>query len=573
VFEDAHVIVIDEIPYFVNKSSLVTRIAELVVDKKIDGIADIRDESNKNKNRIALYLRKGVDPDAILILLYKFTELQSNFNINNVSLVENATQPRLLNIKDLLMEFVTFRREVVFKRSTYQLAKYKDRLHILEGLKKAIDIIDEVIATIRGSENKAEAKGNLIAKFDFSEEQAEYILQMRLQSLVGLEIQKINEEIEEKKRLIEELTEILNNPEKLDGVVSDEFEYMKAKYGDERKTEVSDSTEVYNISGSIKALQAQADKVKEDVICRIGNDFSLRVLYQSRIQIIPEETLDLIYTQNQDKLIIITDLGELVVQRLKDFGGVTMAKPAINLKKHFDLKGKIVFAKTLHFAYDHLVFLTNQNNIKKIDKNLVLSFKKFPTVIMNLQPKEKILGVEAVTDSNNIGILTKQGRMLLFPAGEIRPMGKTAGGVKAIDLQDEHDEVASLFLHKEEPFILIHSDKNGKLLSLEDLRIRKRAKKGQVVMTGKETIEGGISIIEGAVRIRFDDGSMKTLHSNDIRLDEPETPLHHMVDQHIDVIYRPREEKEENVKYKEEKKKAEKGDSLFDIPDSEVADD
>ncbi|MDR0860162.1 MAG: hypothetical protein LBO09_04190 [Candidatus Peribacteria bacterium] len=192
---------------------------------------------------------------------------------------------------------------------------------------------------------------------------------------------------------------------------------------------------------------------------------------------------------------------------------------------------------------------------------------------MNLQPKEKILGVEAVTDSNNIGILTKQGRMLLFPAGEIRPMGKTAGGVKAIDLQDEHDEVASLFLHKEEPFILIHSDKNGKLLSLEDLRIRKRAKKGQVVMTGKETIEGGISIIEGAVRIRFDDGSMKTLHSNDIRLDEPETPLHHMVDQHIDVIYRPREEKEENVKYKEEKKKAEKGDSLFDIPDSEVADD
>ncbi|GHV24706.1 hypothetical protein FACS1894176_01610 [Bacteroidia bacterium] len=543
-----------------------TRIAELVVDKKIDGIADIRDESNKNKNRIALYLRKGVDPDAILILLYKFTELQTNFNINNVSLVENGSQPRLLNIKDLLMEFVTFRREVVFKRSTYQLAKYKDRLHILEGLKKAIDIIDEVIATIRGSENKAEAKANLISKFDFSEEQAEYILQMRLQSLVGLEIQKVNDEIEEKKKLIEELTEILNNPERLDGVVTEEFEYMKAKYGDERKTEVSDSTDVYNIAGSIKALQAQADKVKEDVICRIGNDFSLRVLYQSRIQIIPEETLDLIYTQNQDKLIIITDLGELVVQRLKDFGNLTMAKPAINLKKHFDLKGKIIFAKTLHFAYDHLVFLTNQNNIKKIDKNLVLSFKKFPTVIMNLQPKEKILSVEAVSDSNNIGILTKQGRMLLFPAAEIRPMGKTAGGVKAIDLQDEHDEVASLFLHKEEPFILIHSDKNGKLLSLEDLRIRKRARKGQVVMTGKETLEGAISIIEGAIRIRFDDGSMQTLHSNNVRLDEPETPLHKMVDQHIDIIYRPREEKEENVKYKEEKKKTEKGDSLFDIP-------
>ena len=553
-----------------NKSSLVAKIGELVVDKKIDGINDIRDESNKNKNRIVLYLRKGVDPDAILILLYKFTELQNNFNINNVSLVEKGTQPRTLNIKDLLREFVTFRREVVFNRSTFQLKKAQDRLHILEGLKKAIDIIDEVIATIRGSESRAEAKENLMTKFDFSEEQAEYILQMRLQSLVGLEIQKILDEIEEKKKLIAELTEIINNPTRLDEVVAEEMNYMKDKYGDERKTDVSDNTDVYNIAGSIKELQAQADKVKEDVICRIGNDFSLRVLYQSRVQVIPEETIDLIYTQNQDKLIIITDIGELVVQRLKDFGGATMAKPAINLKKHFELKGKIVFAKTLHFAYDHLVFLTDQNNIKKIDKNLVLSFKKFPTIIMNLQPKEKIVKVEAVNDSDNIGILTKHGRMNLFPATDIRPMGKTAGGVKSIELQ-EGDSVVNMFLHKDEPFILIHSDKNGKLLSLEDLKIRKRARKGIIVMTGNEKIEGGISIIEGAVRIRFDDGKMITLHSNDIRLDEPETPLHKMVDQHIDLIYRPREEKEENTKYKDEKKKSEKesGPNLFDVSASE----
>jgi DNA gyrase subunit A len=510
-------------------------------------------------------------------LLYKFTELQTNFNINNVSLVENGAQPRVLNIKDLLMEFVVFRREVVFKRSTYQLRKAKERLHILEGLKKAIDCIDEVIATIRGSSTRAEAKENLMTKFDFSDEQTEYILNMRLQALVGLEIQKVLEEIEEKKKLIAELTEIINNPIKLDEIVAEELEYIKSKYGDERMTKVSDDLNVYNIAGSIKALQAQADKIKEDVICRIGNDYSLRVLYQTRIQIIPEETLDLIYTQNQDRLIIITDKGELVVQRLKDFGGLTMAKPAINLKKHFDLKGKIVFAKTLHFSYEHLVFLTNQNNIKKIDKNLVLSFKKFPTVVMNLQPNEKIVSVEAVTDSDNIGILTKQGRMLLFSAGEIRPMGKTAGGVKSIDLQDGKDEVIHMFLHKGEPFILIHSDKNGKLLSLEDLRIWKRARKGQVVATGNESLEGGISIIEGAVRIRFDDGTMKTLHSNDIRLDEPETPLHKMVDQHIDIIYRPREEKEENVKYKEEKKKSDrethKGESLFNITDNEISSD
>jgi hypothetical protein len=138
-------------------------------------------------------------------------------------------------------------------------------------------------------------------------------------------------------------------------------------------------------------------------------------------------------------------------------------------------------------------------------------------------------------------------------------MGKNAGGVKAIELQ-EGDQVANMFLHNDEPFILIYSDKNGKLLSLEDLKIRKRARKGQVVMTGNEKLEGGISIIEGAVRIRFADGSLKTLHSNDISLDEPETPLYKMVDQKIDVVYRPWEEKSENMKYKEEKKKAEKAE-------------
>ncbi len=559
VEEDKHgnIIIIDEIPYLVNKSTLVSKIGELVVDKKIEGISDMRDESSKNKIRIAIYLKSGIDANKILVELYKYTELQCSFNINNVSLVEAGKQPRLLNIKDLLMEFVTFRRSVVYRRSIFQLNKAKDRLHILEWLKKAIDIIDAVIDTIKKSDTKQNAKENLISKFDFSELQAEYILMMRLQSLVGLEIQKVTDEIEEKKRLIEELQSIVDHPEKLDGVIKDEFKYMKKQYGDERKTDLSQDLSVYNVSGSLKAFMDTADKIKEDVIVWIGNDYSIRILYQSRIQAIPEETMDLIYTHNQDKLIVITDIGELVVQRLKDFGSFAMKQNAINLNEHFWLKWKIVFAKTLHFDYHHLVFLTNQNNCKKIKKELVISFKKFPTVIMKLADKEKILSVEAVNDSDNIGIVTKHGWMLLFKSGDLRPMGKTAGGVKSIELQ-EGDEVANMFLHKGEPFILIHANKNGKLLNLEDLKIRKRARKGQVVMTGKEILEGGISIIEWAIRIRFKDTTIKTLHSNDIHLDETDTPLAKMVDKDIDVIYRPREEKDENLRYKEERKKAEK---------------
>ncbi|MFA5747557.1 MAG: DNA gyrase subunit A [Candidatus Absconditabacterales bacterium] len=552
-----NIIVIDEIPYVVNKSGLVSKIGELVVDKRIEGVTDIRDESSKNKIRIAIYIKNGIDPDKILVELYKYTDLQTNFNVNNVTLVEKGIQPRLLNIKDLLMEFVVFRRQVVYRRSNFLLNKAKDRLHILEGLKKAIDIIDEVISTIKKSETKQEAKDNLISKFEFTDMQAEYILMMRLQSLVGLEIQKIAEEIEEKKKLIEYLEGIINDPLKLDNVIKEEFEYIKQKYGDERKTELSQDLSVYNIAGSLKAFKDAADKVKEDVIVWIGNDFSIRILYQSRIQVIPEETMDLIYTHNQDKLIVITDIGELVVQRLKDFGSFVMKQSALNLNEHFGLKGKIIFAKTLHFPYDFLVFLTNENSIKKIKKELLLSFKKFPTIVMNLASGEKIVNVEAVSPGDNLGIITKKGRMLLFKNDDLRPMGKTAGGVKAIDLE-EGDQVANMVLHKDEPFILIHSDKNGKLLNLEDLKMWKRARKGIVVMTGTEKLEGGISIIEGAIRIRFKDGTIQTLHSNDIRLDEPETPLQKMVEKHIDVIYRPREEKDENLRYKEERKKAEK---------------
>jgi DNA gyrase/topoisomerase IV subunit A len=174
-------------------------------------------------------------------------------------------------------------------------------------------------------------------------------------------------------------------------------------------------------------LRDAADKEKEDVILWTSNNYQIRVLYQSRILNIPEETLDLVYTHNQDKLIIITDRGELVVERLKDFGQFTMQKDPLDLKAHYGFKGNIVFAKTLHFDYRDLIFLTNQNNLKKTKKELVLSFKKFPTTIMKLADKEKIVKVIPITDGDNVGIVTKNGWMLLFPESELRTMGKTAG--------------------------------------------------------------------------------------------------------------------------------------------------
>ncbi len=554
------IIVIDEIPYQVNKSNLVKKIWELVVDKKLEWVEDVRDESAKNKIRIAIYLKKWVNPDKILVLLYKMTELQSNFNVNNVSLVDNWIQPRLLNIKDMLMEFINFRRQVVYRRSVYLLQKAEDRLHILQWLKKAIDIIDDVIATIRSSESKAEAKQKLIAEYEFTEIQAEYILLMRLQSLVWLEMQRIVDEIEEKKQEIEYLKWIINDADKLDSVVIDELQYIKDTYWDERKTQLVEDTSVYKLWNSLKDLLKQADMIKEDCIFWIGNDYSVRMLYQSRVLSIPENTIDLIYTHNQDKLIVITDLWELVVHRLKDFGSMKMSDKPIDLKSYFKLKWNVIFAKTLHFEYDYLFLYTSENNLKKIDKNLVLSFKKFPTKIMKLPIKwEKIISVLPVKQRDKIWIVSQQWYWLLFNQDDLRPMWKTAWWVKWIDLQ-QWDKAWYMFLYQWEPFIFISTKNSWKMLSIEDLRIRKRAKKWDIWATWlwKEIITWALSIDEWWVTFKFEDWTQQTIHSDDLYLWIPESWVQKITSKNIKRLFRPWEEKEENLKYKEEKKKQKK---------------
>jgi DNA gyrase subunit A len=565
--KEGDVIVIDEIPYQVNKALLVTRIGELVNDKKIEGIDDLRDESNKNKIRVTIQLKKWVNAHTILTLLYKFTDLQTTFAVNNVTLVEQGLQPKLLNIKDLLLQFIDFRRQVITRRSQFQLNKAQDRLHILQWLQKAIDILDDVIDTIRQSQTKQDAKDKLMSgQFEFSDVQAEYILQMKLQSLVWLEIQKIIDEIAEKMSLIDYLNTILNDPKQLDKVVTEELDILKKNYWDARRTEVSTDLSVYNLSSSFKDIQKQADLIPEDLIFRVGNDYSIRNLYQTRILNIPEDTYDLIYTHNQDKLICITDQAELVIVRLKDLWQQVMNKAAIDLKKHYDLKGNIVFVSTMNHDYTHLCFLTNHNSLKKIDKNLLLKFRKFPTAIMNLDPGECIINVIATNNTDKIAVISQQGMMLIFPIWSMRAMGKTSWGIKGIGLQST-DKIAGMFLYRDEPFLMVYSDNAGKLLSIEDLKIQKRSGRGLPIAELKQgqIIKWGYSIIEWGIRVRMQTGKIMNIHSNDMTLDDPQSPLHTMTSGIIEKVYIPREEREQtykNQKKEEEKKKQETGKLL-----------
>ncbi len=544
-------IVIDEIPYQVNKATLVSKIGELVVDKKIEGIVDLRDASAKDVIKIMIHLRKWINAHDVLTMLYKMTDLQTTFSVNNVTLVDRGIQPQQLNIISMLEEFVAFRREVVLRRSTFLLGKAKDRLHILEWLKRAIDQIDAIIDAIKSSQTKQEAKQKLMSElFDFSDPQSEYILQMRLQSLVGLEIQNIIDEIKEKSDLISQLNEIIENPQRRDEVIKEELEDLKDTYGDERRTEVSNDLSVYALWSSMKHLRDAQDKIKESVILWISNNRTVRNLYQSRINQIPEESLDVIYTHNQDRLIVITDQGELVIERLKDFWSHTMKSPAVDLRKHYWLKGRVIFVNTMEHEYEYLVFLTDRNNCKKIKKELLNSFRKFPTVVMWLLQGEKLIGVETVNTQDYVGVVTKQAMMLIFPEDNLRPMGKTAGGVKAIDLKSG-DQVVKLFVYRGEPFVMVYGKQSAKLINIEDFKLRKRARAGQLVVMdiSGESIKGAISIVEGAVRMRMATGNILTTHSNDIVLDDLETPMRQLVSGSIDIVYRPREEKEENKRY------------------------
>lgn len=537
------IIVIDELPYQVNKANLVAKIWELVNERKIDWITDITDESNKSIIRITINIRKWAWKDDILTQLYKFTDLQSNFNLNNVILIDNWLQPRLLNIKELLEEFIKFRRQVILRRSKYLLEKAQDRLHILEWLKKAIDILDEVIATIRWSQTRQEAKDKLINNFEFSEPQAEYILMLRLQTLVWLEIQKILDEINEKKEIIEYLLWIINDTKKLDWVVIDEIVYMKTEYWDKRRTEISNDVNVFALDSSMRNLMKQADLRKENIICWLWNNFELKVLYQSRVNILPDDTFSVYYTHNQDQLVAISDIWELVIQRLKDIGSHVMKWKWFEIKYEYNLKWNLVFADMMWWDFDYLLLLTDKNNIKKVKKELLESLRKFPTIIMWLENDEKIVQVMQVKTGHNIWILSKEWMLLMFNETNVRASWKTAWWVKWINLQ-EGDNVANMFPHKDEMFIFVYSDQAWKLVALEDLKMQKRWQAWLKIaeLTDWEKIMWGMSIEEWAVRIQLANHQVIDIHSNDIKLKNRLTKLDKLTDHKIKRIYRPWEE-------------------------------
>ncbi|MFC1615620.1 DNA gyrase subunit A [Patescibacteria group bacterium] len=441
-------IIVTEIPYQVNKSTLITKIADLVRDKKIIGITDIRDESNKDGIRVVIELKRDSYPKKILNQLYKNTQLQSSFNMNMIALVDEI-QPHLLDLKQVLEYFIIHRKEVITRRTEYELKIAKARAHVLEGLKIAIDNIDAVIETIRKSDTKEIAHEKLVKKFKLTEIQAKAILEMRLQTLAGLERQKIEDELKEKLLLIEELEGILADPKKIKQIMQEELAEIKEKYNDERRTEI-----VPHAIGKISSKDTIPNNPmilmlsRENYIKRIPVS-SFKAQHRGGKGIIggrtkEEDEIKLIrYGTNHEELLFFTNTGrvfKLAMYEIPQASKKAKGQAIVNL---LQLSKEEYVTSILNmgeqFSGDSLIMATKQGTIKKTLVEDYKNVRKSGLIAMKLRKGDSLEWVKECSQGDQIMIVSKDGKSIRFKEDQVRAMGRASIGVRGIKLKEGNE--------------------------------------------------------------------------------------------------------------------------------------
>ncbi|RXZ83878.1 DNA gyrase subunit A [Paenibacillaceae bacterium] len=478
-------IVVYELPYQVNKARLVEKIAELVRDKHIEGITDLRDESDRNGMRVVIELRRDVNPNVVLNNLYKQTQMQSNFGINMIALVKG--EPKVLNLKDVLYHYLMHQIEVIRRRTEFDLKKAEARAHILEGLRIALDHLDEVIALIRGSQTTDEAREGLISRFELSYEQAQAILEMRLQRLTGLERDKIEAEYAELLRKIAEYKAILADEQLVLQIISEELEELKERFGDERRTEITISEDEILDEDLIP---------REDVIITITHTGYVKRLpvktYRSQKRggrgVIGMETKDddfvehLFVSNTHHFLLFFTNKGK--VYRLKayeipDLSRTARGTPIINLIQIEQGETVNAVIPVPEFDADHyLFFATRQGIVKKTQLDDYSNIRKVGLIAISLREDDDLIGVKLTDGNQEIIMGTAQGMSIRYPESDVRAMGRSATGVKGIQL-DSNDIVIDMDVVDENNNVLIVTSKGyGKRTPMAEYRSQNRGGKG-----------------------------------------------------------------------------------------------
>jgi DNA gyrase subunit A len=480
-------IVITEIPYQVNKARLIETIVELINTKKIEGISNIKDESNREGIRVVIELKRGEIAEPILNKLYKHTQLQTTFGIIFLTIVNN--EPKVLNLKVIITEFVNFRKDIVTKRSTFELNKAQDRLHILEGLKIALEHIDEVIALIKQAKNTQEAKASLMERFTFSEKQATSILEMRLQRLTSLERTKILEDFNATAEDIKRLQRILQSEKILLGIVKKELLEIKDKYGDERLTEIVDELPEISIEDMTKEEDVVVTITYKGYIKRTPLDQYKHQLRGGKgkigIVVREEDVVNHFYiASTHSYMLFFTNAGKAYIIKVYTIPESTLSskgKPVINLINADKDERITAIANVKEFPEDkYLFFATKKGQVKKISLSLLKHLRSPGIRVISLPEGDSLLGVLETDGQNEVMIATKKGKSIRFKEAEIRPMGRVAYGIRGIKLR-KNDEVVSVeIVHKDCTVFTVTEKGYGKCAPCTQYRMQARGGSGVI---------------------------------------------------------------------------------------------
>lgn len=497
-----HQIVISSVPYQVNKSEMIIKMADLVRDKRIEGIRDIRDESAKGDIRVVVDLKLGAQPQKILNSLYKHTDLAITFHYNMLALVDGV--PKLLSLRSIIEEFVTYRGQVVVRRTQFDLDKALAREHILLGLKIALDHIDEVIKTIRASKDSATAHSSLMKKFKLSDLQATAILEMRLQKLAGLERQKVEDELKEKQALIKELRGILADKNKVIKIVRDEFVDIKERFGDARKTKV--------IKHGAKEISVE-DLVeeKENVLVLTSGGYIKRTdpsEYRSQrrggqgvmdLNVKEEDFVSIFLTANtHSDLLFFTDKGkvyQLKMYELPEGHKATRGKSVVNylsLLPEEKVTSVLSFDKGIDHSELSILMVTKSGTAKKVKAEDFKDVRRSGIISIKLSDKDELLSVFPVHKGDTAMIATQNGQSIRFKESDIREMGRSAGGVRGFKLGKGDVVIGADVVSKDGEageFLVMSANGYGKKTSLKEYKIQKRG--GSGIKTAKLTSKTG----------------------------------------------------------------------------------
>jgi DNA gyrase subunit A len=506
-------IVVTEIPYMVNKASLVERIADLVREGKIDGVTDIRDESDRRGIRVVVELRRDAPAEVILNQLYKQTPLQTTFGVQMLALVEG--RPKLLSLKEALRHFLDFRREVVARRTAYDLAQAEARAHILEGFAIALEHLDRVIAIIRAAEDAAAARTALMGELGLSERQAQAILDMRLRALTALERQKVLDELEELRAKIAELKAILASDARILDVVMEELDEIKERFGDDRRTE---------ITGAVEGLTTEDLIVEEDMVVTVSHLGYVKrnAITQYRSQRRGGKGLRGMDTREEDfverlfvasthaTILFLTNRGRvhwMKVYELPQLGRAARGKALVNLLQlgEGERVQQALPVRSFDEAADEYVLIaTRQGVIKKTPLAAYSNPRRGGIIALNLEEGDEVIGAARTSGSQEVILATKRGKSIRFPEDQVRPMGRTATGVWGIRLQSGDEVVGMEILLPGATILTVTANGYGKRTPLEDYRVQNRG--GQGIITIRTTARNGDVV--GVIQVLDDDQVM-----------------------------------------------------------------